>query len=154
MDKRLWAIAVTGILALLVLCVAVPRAQAEERLFLALQINEGELVIAQPKLLGAANTPMSMVLADDQRPDRTRVELQLMPVRHGDSYEVEYRLTLPNRLENATGSFSLLHGEEKKLALSREVQPVTMKLMLMRVDSPEFEAYMELAKRRMAHGTS
>ena len=84
MDKRLWAVTLTGILALLVLCVSVPRAQAEERLFLALQINEGETVIAQPKLLGAAGTPMSMVLADEQRPERTRLELQLMPVRSGD----------------------------------------------------------------------
>lgn len=153
MDKRLWAVALTGILALAVLCVSVPRAEAEERLFLALEINEGEKVIARPKLLGEVGTPMSMVLAEDGRSNRTRVELQLMPQRQGDTYEVAYRLTLPNRLEDAHGSLSLLHGEEKKLSVSSEL-PVTMKLMLMRVDSPEFDAYMELARRRLSHRTS
>ncbi|MFN7134998.1 MAG: hypothetical protein ACK4N5_23180 [Myxococcales bacterium] len=154
MNKRLWAVAITGIFALLVICLAVPRAQADERVFVALQINEGEFVIAQPKLLGSVGTPLSMRLADERRPDRTRLELQLMPVRNGDEYEVNFRLTLPNRLEGASGSLSLLHGEEKKLALSDELKPVTMKLMLMRVDSPEFEAYMQLAKRRVSERTS
>ena len=156
MDKRLWAVAISGIVAIAGACAStLPGEPAPgERLFFALQIDDGEKVIARPKLVGDAGRPITMNLVDPLHPGESKVALELRPEKDGDGYRVHVRLVLPGMAHAATGELALLHGEERSVPLDPSGSPVTVKLMLMRVKSPEFDAFMELARRHLADSAS
>lgn len=155
MDKRLWAVVMVGATALLTACAGLLAPTAShEKLFFAMQIEERGTVVARPKLVGEAGRPLSMRLVAPDWPERSGLSLKLQPEREGDGYRVKIGLLLPDRDSPAIGELSLLHGEERRLLLSEADRPIRVKLMVMRVDSPEFEAYMQLARRDLARRTS
>jgi hypothetical protein len=148
MDRRLLAVLV-GACALLAACAGLLAHPSDEKLFFALQIESEGHVIARPRLLGESGRPLSMRLVDPARPDRPKVDLQLLPEREGSDYRVQVQLTLPDRAGASSGELAIGHAEERTLTLAQSDRPVTVRLLLMRVASPEFEAYMSLSKRPM-----
>lgn len=117
-----------------------------ERLFFALQIEDGERVVARPQLLGQEGKRLTLRLAEPAQPDQTRLSLELSPQRFGEGYRVRFGIGLPERADAVRGEISLLHGEERTLVLADSVRPLTVRLMVMRVESPEFEAWIRLAR--------
>jgi hypothetical protein len=140
---------ITGI-AIALGCMAIRSKPSDERLYLALQIEDsaGE-IIARPRLLGEAGRPLSMMLRDPAHPDLARLELELKPERAGDAYRIQMTVALPGQAGQGSGELSLAHGEERCLQLDGwgAACPLSVKLLLMRVDSPEFEAFVGLAPR-------
>ena len=146
MDRRLLALIVC-VCALLVACAGLLAHPSDEKLFLALQIEREGQVIARPRLLGASGRLLSMKLMDPDQPDRPKVDLQLLPEREGLAYRIQIQLSLPDRAGAALGELELGHGQERSLTLAERDRPVTVRILLMRVASPEFDAYMNLARR-------
>jgi hypothetical protein len=155
MHKRAWAVVILAAGGLLTACTGLLKPDvAPEKLFFAMQIEERGRVIARPKLVGETGRALSMRLVDPRRPERTRLALRLQPERAGDGYKVQIGLSMPDRADSPQGELSLLHGEERRLVLSEADRPINVRLMLMRVDSPEFDAYMQIARRNRARRTS
>jgi len=147
---RRWIWALAGICAALV-CAACASMMASrgpsERLFFALQIQDGDRVVARPQLVGEEGKRLTFKLVSPERPDQARLVLELVPERDGDGYRVQLKLALPDRAEVKRGELDLEHGEERALRIDDPVRPLTVRLMLMRVASPEFEAWLRLAGR-------
>lgn len=149
MDRRLLAILI-GACGVLAACAGLLRRPADEKLFFALQIESEGRVIAKPMLLGASGRPLTMRLLDPERPNRPKVDLHLLPERDGSNYHVQLQLALPDRARAETGELEMGHGEQRTLTLAQNDRPVTVHLLLMRVASPEFEAYVNLARRQVS----
>jgi len=156
MDRRFLVLALLVVAALLAACAGGVRTKDDppEKLYLALKIEDAGHVLAKPRLLGETGRKVSLRLLDPNRPEHERLSLELMPQRQGSAYEVAIGLTLDTRHERAEGSLKLKHGEERKVLLASDGRPVGVTLLLMRIDSPEFEAWMELVKQEQARQTS
>lgn len=159
MKKVLWAVALSGAVGAAAVLVpgAVPRnepSSAGERVYFALQISDGGRVLASPQLVGDEGKRLTLSLVNPERPGEPRLALELEPARDRDLYRVLVKLSLPGKLDRAVGELALLHGEERFLTLEQEAGPVTVKLLLLRVASPEFETFMDLARRRIAGSAS
>ena len=144
--RRSWALAGA---CLLLLCAACARMLSErgpaERLFFALQIQDGDRVLARPQLVGAEGKRLTFKLVQPDSPDHARLALELVPEREGSGYRVQLKLALPDRAEVKVGELALGHGEEKKIEIPDPVRPLTVHVLLMRIASPEFETYLKLA---------
>jgi len=104
-------------------------------LYFALEVRQNGKVIARPQLVGASGHDLREVLRS--RDGNPRMELLLSPSVHGHKVGVDLQLELPT--EHGLGkSLSLEHGQQAEVRLSSDVQ---VKLLAMRVQSPEFEAY-------------
>ncbi len=147
MDRRFLAVLI-GACALLVACAGLFARPSDEKLFFALQIESEGRVIAKPMLLGASGRELTMRLLDPDQPDRPKVDLHLLPERDGSSYHVQLQLTLPDRARAESGELEIGHAEQRTLTLAQDDRPVTVHLLLMRVASPEFQAYVSLARRQ------
>jgi hypothetical protein len=66
----------------------------------------------------------------------------LSPKEEGQGYGVKLDLQLPSG--RRLGHVGLLHGEERRVVLDRDTE---LKVMLMRVDSPEFKALVQRSPR-------
>ncbi len=150
MKKRTWAVLSLLALGVTAATIALLAHRLEhEKLFFALQIEEGGVILARPKLLGETGLALSMRLVDPEEPERTRLALELLPSRTGRAYHVEIALEIPGKGAQISGELELMHGEERHVNLSGTSQAFTVTMLLMRVDSPEFDAYMELARREL-----
>ncbi len=119
-----------------------------EPLFLAIEIKDGEQVIAQPRLLGESGRVLTMNLVDRDSPEKIRLALQVYPERNPDqSYDVHVNVTLPDRAQGKKGRLTIYHGEERKMEMDDSVRPITVRLLVMRVVSPEFDSYMKLSQQ-------
>jgi hypothetical protein len=116
-----------------------------ERLFFAVEIMDGDRVVAHPLLLGETGKRLTLKHVSPERPDQARLALELVPEKDGDGYRVQLKLALPDRAGVKRGVLALEHGEERALKLADPVRPLTVRLLLMRVASPEFEAWLRLA---------
>lgn len=154
MRRYLWASLLAVMSAGLVACAGLLSHPRDEKLFFALQIEDRGLVLARPKLLGEVGRPVTMKLVDAGDPEHTRLSLQLEPKRIGKTYQVQIGMELAGRTEPLGGELQLHHGEERQVLLTGAQRRVLVRMLVMRVDSPEFEAYMELARREMARETS
>ncbi|MGI5862470.1 MAG: hypothetical protein ACOX6T_10500 [Myxococcales bacterium] len=125
-----------------------------EQLFFAMRIEDEGQVLARPHLLGEAGHKLSMRLVDPNRPELTRLKLELLPERTGDGYQVQLGVATAKRPTPHVGMLSLLHGEERKLVLRGADGPLEVTLLVMRVDSPEFEAWKELVRREQLDRSS
>ncbi len=107
-----------------------------EALYLKVEVQEHGKTVAAPNLLGFEGRHIivekraSKAVAPDYR-------LVLMPNEVGAGYGVQFDLVLPSG--HRMGQVGLLHGEERRVLLDDDTQ---LKLLLMRVDSPEFRALM------------
>ncbi len=116
-----------------------------EPLYLALELSENGHTIASPKLLGFEGRSMTAqrVAPGASNPD---YRLILRPEESGSGYRVLLDLELPSG-KRVGGKVGLLHGEERTISLDATTK---LTVMLMRVDSPEFKALMELHPQRPA----
>lgn len=147
--KNVWSIAISAVscMVLGVACAGIlSRPAASEKLFFALQIDDGDRVVARPQLVGEVGKRLTLTLVEPERPDRPRLALELVPEHDGDGYRVQLKLALPDRDGARVGSLALSHGEERRAVLADPVRPLSVRVMLMRVASPEFEAWLELAR--------
>lgn len=126
-----------GVSAVLVLvgCAAqVPAQRPPEKLYLAIEVTERGKTVASPKLLGFEG---HRITAERHTPGTAETDFRLVlrPEEAGAGYRVLLDLETP--LGRHQGKLGLLHGEERRLALDAQTE---LRVMLMRVDSPEFRA--------------
>ena len=124
-------------------------ASAPSRLYFAVEVHRNGEVIAQPRLLGEEG----VTLRAERRPvgaSASDYVLRLRPVRNGGVYEIDVDLALPGA--NAHRELSLLHGEVRRLELGSVPGELSLQLLLMEVDSPEFRALMQLGNEGPAVG--
>ncbi|MGC4122873.1 MAG: hypothetical protein QM765_51560 [Myxococcales bacterium] len=58
---------------------------------------------------------------------------------------MQLKLALPDR-DGVEGSVALGHGEERQARLADPLRKLSVRVMLMRVASPEFESWLKLAR--------
>ena len=148
MTKKLVSIAIAAIsgAVLLFACVGLMARAPAEQLFFALQIEDGGRVVARPQLLGETGKRLTLRLVQPDRPDQPRLALELVPERDGAGYRVQLQLALPDRDGVREGALEIAHGEEREVRLADPVRPVTIRVLLMRVASPEFQTWLKLAR--------
>ena len=113
-----------SLLALVVMvgCAAsVPATRAPEALYLAVEVREHGQTVARPKMLGFEGKNITV---ERRQPNSDSPEFRLVLLPSG------------RRL----GHVGLLHGEERRVVLDENTE---LKVMLMRVDSPEFKALVQ-----------
>lgn len=112
------------------------REEQDVPLYFAMEVSQSGHVVARPQLVGASGHDVRALLR--RRDGTPRLELNLAPTLRGARVGLDLLLDLPD--ERGLGkSITLHHGEEAVVPLSRDVQ---VKVLAMRVKSPEFEAYM------------
>jgi hypothetical protein len=121
----------------------VPATAQAEPLYLALEVRREGRLVAQPKLLGETGRT---IRAERRKPGAAQPDYRLIltPIAEGDTYHLSLELTLP---EGGGGhsELALLHGQQRKVQLGKTGE-LEVSLLLMRVDSPEFRALMDLAE--------
>jgi hypothetical protein len=138
-------------LLLMGLACGAPEAEARgEPLYFALEVRSEGRLVARPKLLGEEGRT---VRAERRQPGAAEPDyrLVLVPRAEGSGYRLELDLKLPQGPLWHEG-VSLLHGQQRKVYFKdRELE---VSLLLMRVDSPEFRALMDLSPQQQATGGS
>jgi len=135
------------LMTLTVLVVAVgcaaqaPVTRAPEALYLAVEVREHGQTVARPKMLGYEGKNITV---ERRQPNAESADfrLVLMPKEEGQGYGVKLDLQLPSG--RRLGHVGLLHGEERRVVLDQDTE---LKVMLMRVDSPEFKALVHRSPR-------
>ncbi|WP_171817865.1 hypothetical protein [Pyxidicoccus fallax] len=119
---------------------AEPRA---EPLYFAVEVRREGRIVAQPKLLGETGRTLR---AERRRPGAPLPDYRLIltPKASGDSYLLQLDLLLPEA--EGHSELALLHGQQRKLQLGRVPGELEVSLLLMKVDSPEFRALMQLSE--------
>ncbi|MFL5355387.1 hypothetical protein [Archangium sp.] len=119
-----------------------PREAQAEPLYFALEVRREGRLVAQPKLLGETGRT---VRAERRKPGASTPDYRLVltPKAEGESFRLELDLVLPEIKGHS--ELALLHGQERKVQLGRWPGDLEVSLLLMKVDSPEFKALMDLA---------
>ncbi|MCP3138964.1 hypothetical protein [Pyxidicoccus xibeiensis] len=136
---------VAGLALLVGLCSVVsPAAVRAEPLYFAVEVRREGRLVAQPKLLGETGRTLR---AERRRPGAPIADysLVLTPRAEGKSFLLQLDLLLPEA--EGHSELALLHGEQRKLQLGRVPGELEVSLLLMKVDSPEFRALMQLGER-------
>jgi hypothetical protein len=135
---------VCAVLALVSLaCLAAPAPVRAEPLYFALEVRREGRLVAQPKLLGETGRT---VRAERRKPGAAQPDYRLVltPTVEGESFRLELDLALPELRGHS--ALALLHGQERKLQLGSFPGELEVSLLLMKVDSPEFRALMDLSE--------
>ena len=141
MSPRFFLMSLT-VLVVAVGCAAqVPVTRAPEALYLAVEVREHGQTVARPKMLGFEGKNIT-VERRSPNSDTPEFRLVLMPREEGQGYGVKLDLMLPSG--RRLGHVGLLHGEERRVVLDQDTE---LKVMLMRVDSPEFKALVQRSPR-------
>lgn len=137
------AVVLAALLVLVGCASAAPTTRAPEALYLAVEVQQDGQTVATPKVLGfeGKRVVVERKSATAATPD---YRLILTPQGAGQGYSVLLDLDLPSG--HRFGKVGLLHGEEQKVALDANTE---LKVMLMRVDSPEFRALIQRAPARV-----
>lgn len=136
MHRRFFLVALGSALAAWVTACLPHPVKDPDQLYFAVEVTEGGSRVAAPKLVGFANHEVSV----EKRPSaKADPEYQLLMMTHEDkgAYDLALKLWLPSGWKE--GKVKLSHGEEVKLAMGDGVE---LKVLLMRVDSPEFRLLM------------
>jgi hypothetical protein len=138
--KKAWL----GLVLVGLSCVAglLPREAKAEPLYFALEVRREGRLVAQPKLLGETGRTLR---AERRKPGASTPDYRLVltPKAEGESFRLELDLVLPE--VKGHSELALLHGQERKVQLGRWPGDLEVSLLLMKVDSPEFKALMDLA---------
>ncbi|MCI0671174.1 MAG: hypothetical protein L0Y64_11980 [Myxococcaceae bacterium] len=113
-----------------------------EVLYFALEVRQGGRLVAQPRLLGESGKPLRAV----RRQPGASVEdyrLTLLPSVVGGGYSLALDLALGG--VKGRSDVPILHGQERHLQLGCGPGDLEVSVLLMRVDSPEFRALMQLS---------
>jgi hypothetical protein len=135
---------VAGLALLVGLCSVVsPAAATAEPLYFAVEVRREGRLVAKPKLLGETGRTLR---AERRRPGAPTPDYRLIltPTAAGDSFMLQLDLQLPEAKGHS--QLALLHGQERKLQLGRVPGELEVNLLLMKVDSPEFRALMQLGE--------
>lgn len=138
MTSTTFRAALTGLVVLAVGCASqAPATRPPEALYLAVEVQEHGKTVARPKVVGLEGRNITV---ERRQPDASQADyrLILMPKEEGPGYGVKLDLELPSG--RRLGHVGLLHGEERRVDLGADIE---LKVMLMRVDSPEFKALMQ-----------
>ncbi|MGZ3457366.1 MAG: hypothetical protein ACXU86_02555 [Archangium sp.] len=121
---------------------ALPRQAQAEPLYFALEVRHEGRLVAQPKLLGETGRT---VRAERRKPGASAPDYRLVltPRAEGETFHLELDLMLPE--VQGHSELALLHGQERRVQLGRYPGDLEVSLLLMKVDSPEFRALMDLA---------
>lgn len=113
-------------------------AAPRQQLYFALELSQDGHKIGSPQLLGFEG---KQVVAEKRSPGSTAPDYRLVlkPRESGAGYKVVLEVVLPSGKK--LGEVVVLHGEERSVQLGDATE---LKLLLMRVDSPEFRALMQL----------
>lgn len=128
----------------------VPRQAEAEPLYFALEVRSQGRLVAQPKLLGETGRT---VRAERRQPGAQVPDYRLVltPTAEGNTFHLELDLVLPE----ASGHWrdvALRHGQESRVRLGRGSGDLEVSLLLMKVNSPEFRALMDLTQAAEAAG--
>lgn len=126
-----------SLLALVGCAAQLPATRAPEALYLSVEVQEHGRTVARPKVLGFEGKDITV---ERRAPDAPLADYRLVltPEEAGQGYGVKLDLELPSG--RRLGHVGLLHGEERSVPLGEDIE---LKVLLMRVDSPEFRALME-----------
>lgn len=130
-----------GLWALLALvCAVLPFQARAEFLYLHVEVRQEGKLVAKPHLLGETGKALHAVR---RAPGATQADysLRLTPRVEGDHYEVQ--LGVEVRGEVGQRRVELGHGQRRQFQLEGGKQ-LEVSVLLLRVDSPEFRAYMDL----------
>jgi hypothetical protein len=121
----------------------VPATAEAEPLYFALEVRREGRLVAQPKLLGETGRT---IRAERRKPGAAQPDYRLIltPIAEGNTFHLSLELTLPELRGHS--ELALLHGQEHKLQLGKTPGELEVSLLLMKVDSPEFRALMDLSK--------
>jgi hypothetical protein len=125
-----------------------------EKLFFALEVLDGTQVLARPNLVGVEGKPLKLFLSYPNDEMTPKLVIELTPSRSGSDYDIGVSLSIPGSLDGAKDHVRLGNGEEREVAWNTAAHPVRMKVLLMRVSSPEFKAYLDLGSRTPGGGRS
>jgi hypothetical protein len=145
--RRLIGVAAAALFA--AACATAPKPKDAQQLYFAVEVAQAGKVIARPKLLGETGKRMQ---AERRQPGATEPDYRLVlePVPSGKGYRIKLDLALPQIQGHS--ELALLHGEERKVELGARPGDLQLSLMVMKVDSPEFRALMELGEKREQPG--
>jgi len=130
-----------GLWALLALvCAVLPTQVRAEFLYLHVEVRQEGKLVAKPHLLGETGKSLHAVrrAPGAQEADYS---LRLTPSVEGDHYALQ--LGVEVRGEHGKSRVELGHGQRRQVQLEGGKQ-LEVSVLLMRVDSPEFRAYMDL----------
>lgn len=129
------------VLALVGCAAQAPATRAPEKLYLAVEVREHGQTVARPKVVGFEGKNITV---ERRQPNQTSLEyrLVLVPREEGAGYGVKLDLELPSG--RRLGHVGLLHGEERRVVLDEDTE---LRVMLMRVESPEFKALVQRKPR-------
>ncbi len=137
MSARFFLMSLTVLLVAVGCATQAPVTRAPEALYLAVEVQENGHTIARPKMLGYEGKNITV---ERRQPNAEYADFRLVlsPKEEGQGYGVKLDLQLPSG--RRLGHVGLLHGEERRVVLDRDTE---LKVMLMRVDSPEFKALVQ-----------
>jgi hypothetical protein len=112
------------------------QARAPDQLYLKVEVQQHGKTVAAPNLLGFEGRH---IIVEKRTPQLGNPEYRLVltPKEEGSGYGVGFDLEFAGH--KLGGRVGLLHGEERRVLLDDDTE---LKLLLMRVDSPEFRALM------------
>ncbi len=127
-----------GVVAAVVMasCRSVAPAESPEALYVTVEVEQHGKTVATPHLLGFEGR--HIIVQKEQEADRPAYRLTLLPQHQAGGFGVKFDVELPD-LAHRVGRVALVHGEERQVALPGDTM---LKLMVMRVDSPEFRSLM------------
>jgi hypothetical protein len=127
----------------------IPAKAEAEPLYFALEVRREGRLVAQPKLLGETGRT---IRAQRRKPGAAQPDYQLIltPIAEGDTYHLSLELALPELRGHS--ELALLHGQQRKLQLGKVPGELEVSLLLMKVNSPEFRALMDLAQDSASGG--
>ena len=135
--------AIAGLLLVGLASSLVPTTAQAEPLYFALEVRREGRLVAQPKLLGETGRT---IRAERRKPGAAQPDYRLVltPIAEGNTFHLSLELSLPELRGHS--ELALLHGQQRKLQLGKAPGELEVSLLLMKVDSPEFRALMDLAK--------
>jgi hypothetical protein len=136
-----------SLVLLLAACALPPRVASPQKLYFALELRQQGRLVGRPKLLGEEGKSIRVERREpgSAQPDyRLRLSSWL---KGPDDYLVDLQLALPGAQGHS--KLSLLHGEERTLELGLNPGDLEVTLLVMKVDSSEFEALMSLPDSKL-----
>lgn len=121
-----------------------------EPVYFALEVRRDGQLVAMPKFLGETGRT---VRAEKRKPGAQVADYRLVltPTADGEKFQVELDLSLPQlqgqKPVKGHQEVALQHGEQRKLQLGDSPGKLEVSLLVMKVDSPEFRALMNLGTR-------
>jgi len=119
--------------------------QAGTRLYFALEIRREGRLVARPQFLGETG---KVLKAERRQPGAAVPDYRLMisPLQRSERrFHLELDVEVPGR--KGASRIQMDHGEVRKAELGPRKGDLEVKLLLMKVDSPEFRALMQLSER-------